>query len=98
MPVYSHAMYHTGGNYMTDGAHISSSTMLVYNEAASDNGMTQAEVDDLMDDYYGVENYAVLDYIESGGIHHIDTWAKFLDEENGPGQGGLADPPHLQRP
>ncbi len=81
IPVYSHSMYHTGGNYMTDGAHISSSTMLVYNEAASDNGMNSAEVDALMEEYYGVENYAVLDYIESGGIHHIDTWAKFLDEE-----------------
>ncbi len=81
IPVYSHSMYHTGGNYMTDGAHISCSTRLVYNEAATYNGMTQAQVDQLMLDYYGVQNYDVLDYIESGGIHHIDTWAKFLDEE-----------------
>jgi agmatine/peptidylarginine deiminase len=79
--VHSHDMYHTGGNYMTDGAHISSSTQLVYNEAYTYNGMSQAEVDLLMLDYYGVETYYVLDYIESGGIHHIDTWAKFLDEE-----------------
>ena len=77
IPVHSHDMYHTGGNYMTDGAHISSSTRLVYNEA----GMSEAQVDQLMFDYYGVETYNVLDYIESGGIHHIDTWAKFLDEE-----------------
>jgi agmatine deiminase len=82
LPVHSHSMYHTGGNYMTDGAHISSSTRLVYDEAASENGMSQAQVDQLMLDYYGVENYQVLQYIESGGIHHIDTWAKFLDEEN----------------
>ena len=81
LPIYNHSMYHTGGNYMTDGAHISSSTMLVYNEAASENGMTRAEVDALMEEYYGVETYSVLNYIESGGIHHIDTWAKFLDEE-----------------
>ena len=77
IPVHSHDMYHTGGNYMTDGAHVSSSTELVYDEA----GMSEAQVDQLMLDYYGVENYQVLDYIESGGIHHIDTWAKFLDEE-----------------
>lgn len=82
IPVYSHSMYHTGGNYMTDGAHISSSTRLVYSEAASYQGMNETEVNDLMAEYYGVENYAVLEYIESGGIHHIDTWAKFLDEEN----------------
>jgi agmatine/peptidylarginine deiminase len=81
IPVVSHDMWHTGGNYMTDGAHISSSTALVYNEAASENGMSPAEVDQLMLDYYGVEDYIVLDYIEGGGIHHIDTWAKFLDEE-----------------
>ncbi len=81
LPVYTHSMYHTGGNYMTDGAHISSSTNLVYNEAATYNGMTQAEVDQLMFDYYGVETYHVLADIESGGIHHIDCWAKFLDEE-----------------
>ncbi len=81
IPVHSHSMYHTGGNYMTDGAHISSSTELVYNEAQSHNGMNEAAVDQLMLDFYGVQNYEVLDYIESGGIHHIDTWAKFLDEE-----------------
>jgi len=81
IPVYSHDMYHTGGNYMTDGMHFSCSTKLVYNEAWSHNGMSQAEVDQLMFDYYGVTNYYTLDYIESGGIHHIDTWAKFLDEE-----------------
>ena len=82
IPAYRHDMYHTGGNYMTDGAHISSSTRLVYNEAATYNGMSEADVNQLMADYYGVETYTVLDYIESGGIHHIDTWAKFLDEEN----------------
>jgi hypothetical protein len=81
IPVISHDMWHTGGNYMTDGAHISSSTYLVYSEAAQQNGMNQTEVDELMFDYYGVNEYHVLDYIESGGIHHIDTWAKFLDEE-----------------
>ena len=81
LPVVSHDMYHTGGNYMTDGAHLGMSTQLVYDEALSDNGMTPAQVDQLMADYYGLAAYEVLPYIESGGIHHIDTWAKFLDEE-----------------
>ncbi len=81
IPVYSHSMYHTGGNYMTDGAHISSSTRLVYEEAASENGLSQRQVDEIMSTYYGVSDYHVLEYIESGGIHHVDTWAKFLDEE-----------------
>ncbi|MBK6898261.1 MAG: agmatine deiminase family protein [bacterium] len=81
LPVHSHDMYHTGGNYMTDGAHVGSSTRLVYDEAAAYNDLDEAGVDQLMADYYGLEQYTVVTDIESGGIHHIDTWAKFLDEE-----------------
>lgn len=79
--VVRHDMWHTGGNYMTDGATLSSSTDLVYDEAAVANGMTPAEVDALMLDYYGVTGYRVVEDIEVGGIHHIDTWGKLLDEE-----------------
>jgi agmatine/peptidylarginine deiminase len=81
IPVFTHSMYHTGGNYMTDGAHVSSSTNLVYTEAATYNGMSETDVNQLMSNYYGVATYHVLQDIESGGIHHIDCWAKFLDEE-----------------
>jgi agmatine/peptidylarginine deiminase len=81
IPVHRHDMWHTGGNYMTDGAGVSMSTDLVYDEAASANGMTPAEVDQLMQEYYGIGDYEVVDDIEAGGIHHIDTWGKFLDEE-----------------
>lgn len=83
IPCHTHDMYHTGGNYMTDGANISASSDLVYDEAASQpiHPRTPAEVDQLMLDYYGVETYYVLDDIANYGIHHIDTWAKFLNEE-----------------
>jgi agmatine/peptidylarginine deiminase len=81
IPVYRHDMWHTGGNYMTDGSLFSMSTDLVYNEAASANGMSPGEVDSLMEAYYGIDSYNVVTDIESGGIHHIDTWGKFLDEE-----------------
>ena len=64
----------TGGNHMSDGLGLSSSTELVYNE---NPGMTEAQVDQMMLDYLG-NDYLVLDYIQSGGIHHIDCWAKFL--------------------
>jgi agmatine/peptidylarginine deiminase len=80
-PVYRHDMWHTGGNYMTDGVHFSMSTDLVYDEALSANGMTPAQVDQLMLTYYGITPYNVVDDIEAGGIHHIDTWGKFLNEE-----------------
>jgi hypothetical protein len=51
------------------------STRLVY---AENPDKTEAEVDSIMLAYLG-NDYTVLDYIESGGIHHIDCWAKFLD-------------------
>ncbi|GJM43997.1 MAG: hypothetical protein DHS20C21_08390 [Gemmatimonadota bacterium] len=81
IPVVGHDMWHTGGNYMTDGALFSMSTDLAYNEALSENGMTPSQVDALMSDYYGVAQYNVVTDISLSGIHHIDTWAKFLDED-----------------
>ena len=81
IPCHRHDMWHTGGNYMTDGADWSMSTDLVYDEALAANGMTPAQVDQLMSNYYGITTYNVEDDISPTGIHHIDTWGKFLDEE-----------------
>lgn len=75
IPVYGMDLTHTGGNHMSDGLGVSISTRLVYNENPD---KTEAEVDSIMEVYLG-NDYTVLDYIESGGIHHIDCWAKFLD-------------------
>ncbi|MDX9856903.1 MAG: agmatine deiminase family protein [candidate division Zixibacteria bacterium] len=74
IPVYGMDLIHTGGNHMSDGLGRSMSTRLVYNE---NSGKTPAQVDSIMLAYLG-NDYTVLDYIESGGIHHIDCWAKFL--------------------
>jgi agmatine deiminase len=75
VPVYGMDLTHTGGNHMSDGRGRSMSTRLVYDE---NSDMTPREVDARMKDYLG-NDYTVLDYIESSGIHHIDCWAKFLD-------------------
>jgi len=75
LPVYGMSLATPGGNHMSDGLGMSMSTELVYNE---NSGMTEQQVDDMMMDYLG-NDFTVLDYIESGGIHHIDCWAKFLD-------------------
>jgi agmatine deiminase len=74
LDVYGMDVIHTGGNHMSDGLGTSSSTELVYLENPS---MTHDEVDQSMLDYLG-NDYMVLDYIQPGGIHHIDCWAKFL--------------------
>ncbi len=72
--VYGMDLSIPGGNHMSDGLGMSMSTRLVYNENLS---KTPAQIDSIMLAYLG-NDYTVLDYIESGGIHHIDCWAKFL--------------------
>lgn len=73
--VYGMDVIHTGGNHMSQGLGMSMSTELVYDENPL---KPESEVDSMMLQYLG-NDYTVLDYIESGGIHHIDCWAKFLD-------------------
>ncbi|MBN2227587.1 MAG: agmatine deiminase family protein [candidate division Zixibacteria bacterium] len=75
LPVYGMSLNHTGGNHMSDGLGMSMSTELVYDENTS---LAHKQVDSIMLAYLG-NDYTVLDYIESGGIHHIDCWAKFLN-------------------
>jgi agmatine deiminase len=72
--VYGMDLKHTGGNHMSNGLGLSSSSELVYLENPS---MSVAEIHQQMQDYLG-NDYTVLDYIQASGIHHIDTYAKFL--------------------
>jgi agmatine deiminase len=78
IPVVTHDLWHTGGNYMTEGHGLSYSTRLVWYE---NEPMTPDEIAQFMLDYYGVDTYNVLPDIALNGIRHIDTWAKLLDEE-----------------
>ena len=75
IPVYGMDLRHTGGNHMSDGLGTSMSTDLVYDE---NPGKTHAQVDSIMKAYLG-NDYTVMDDVESGGIHHIDCWAKLLN-------------------
>ncbi len=75
MDVYGMDLIATGGNHMSDGIGISMSTVLTYNENPS---LSHNEVDSII--YAFLNNdFVALGYIASGGIHHIDCWAKFLD-------------------
>ncbi len=78
IPVVTHGIWHAGGNYMTEGHGASFSSDLVWNENWE---MTHQEIAEFFYDYYGVDTYNVLPDIQLDGIHHIDCWAKFLDEE-----------------
>jgi agmatine/peptidylarginine deiminase len=65
-----------GGNYMTDGYGISSSSDLIYEENPD---LTPTEIDQMVMDYLGVETYHVVPDPNNTYIDHIDCWGKFLD-------------------
>lgn len=69
-------LIHTGGNYMTDGMGISSSTELVWDE---NSGLTHQQVAQLVEDYLGIYMYYVVPDPNNTYINHIDCWGKFLD-------------------
>jgi agmatine/peptidylarginine deiminase len=77
VPVYGSPVIHTGGNYMCDGHGLGHSTTLVYDE----NTISDAQVDGYMLSYLGIQTYRVIPDIQTSGIHHIDCWAKLLNEE-----------------
>ena len=68
VPFYASDIVHTGGNYMTDGLGISASTDIVYTE----NSIPDEDVDSLMQDYYGINIYHVVDDPNNTYIDHID--------------------------
>jgi len=72
--VYGMDLTHTGGNHMSNGLGTSMSSRLIWDENPS---LSPSQINDIMAQYLG-NDYEVLGYIESGGIHHIDCWAKFL--------------------
>jgi agmatine deiminase len=76
--VYGTGLVHTGGNFLYDGHGTGFSTDLVWDE---NPGLTHQEIAGRMEDYVGITNYVILPDISSTGIHHIDCWAKLLNEE-----------------
>ena len=76
IPVYDLPLTATGGNYMSDGMGISMSTNLIYNENGS---LSISQIENYVQTWLGVYDYDVLPDILTGGIHHIDCWAKMLN-------------------
>jgi len=65
-----------GGNYMTDGYGISSSSDLIWEENPT---LTHEEIGQMVSDYLGIETYHVVPDPNNTYIDHIDCWGKFLD-------------------
>jgi len=73
-PYYSTDIEHAGGNYMTDGLGSAASSDLVYVE----NSYSNNQIHDIMEDYYGIQTYHVLEDPNNTYIDHIDCWGKYL--------------------
>ena len=74
VPYYASDIVHTGGNYMTDGMGTSASSDLVYEE----NAIPDEDVISMMQEYYGIDTYHILDDPNNTYIDHIDCWGKYL--------------------
>ncbi len=73
--LYGMNLIHTGGNYMTDGLGISSSTDLIWEE---NEDLTKEGIDSIVMRYLAIEEYEVRPDPLDDYIKHIDTWGKFL--------------------
>jgi agmatine deiminase len=75
IPWFGMNITHTGGNYMTDGMGISSSTDLVWTENST---QTHDSIAGKMHKYLGINNYMVVPDPNGTYIDHIDCWGKYL--------------------
>ena len=67
-----------GGNYMTDGLGNSASSDLTWVENPT---LTPEEIDQMVDEYIGIDTYHVLPDPNNTYIDHIDCWGKYLAED-----------------
>jgi agmatine/peptidylarginine deiminase len=75
IPWYGMNVITTGGNYMTDGMGISTSTTLVWDENPT---QTHVQIAQKLQSYLGINNYLVEPDPNNTYIDHIDCWGKYL--------------------
>lgn len=97
-------LVNTGGNFMSDGIGTAFASHLVTMENAAGNPYgvspkTEADIDQIMAEYMGIDRYIKMDVLPYDGIHHIDMHMKLLDEETllvSKYPEGVADGPFIQ--
>jgi len=86
---------HTGGNFMCDGLGTGFSSELVLQENPD---KTEAQIDNIMQQFMGIDRYIKMPVLPYDGIHHIDMHMKLLDEETllvGQYPDGISDGPQI---
>jgi agmatine deiminase len=109
LPIYvtdsgTNDLVNTGGNFMSDGLGnaFASELILEENEPGNPYGVsakTEAEIDQIMSDYMGIDSYIKMPILPYDGIHHIDMHMKLLDEETllvSKYPDGVADGPQIE--
>lgn len=97
-------LVNTGGNFMVDGfgTAFASELVLEENDASNQYGSSnhsENAVDQIMEDFMGIERYIKMPTLPYDGIHHIDMHMKLLDEETlliGEYPIGVADGPQIE--
>ncbi len=109
VPIYetisgANDLVNTGGNFMSDGLGnaFASELILEENEPGNPYGVTaktESEIDNIMLNYMGIDNYIKMPILPYDGIHHIDMHMKLLDEETllvSKYPDGVADGPQIE--
>ena len=101
----------TGGNFMSDGMGTAFSSKLIENEnsggyawsGTSGNvyypNHTISEIENIMQEFMGIDTYIIMETLPYDGIHHIDMHMKLLDEETilmAEYPAGVADGPQIE--
>lgn len=112
IPLYSttvapNHLMNTGGNWMIDGIEtaFASDLILMENDGAGDYGSltypnhSETEINNIVQDYHGINRYIKMDVLPYDGIHHIDMHMKLLDEKTiliGEFPAGQSDGPQIE--
>ena len=109
IPIYitdsgTNDLVNTGGNYMSDGLGNAFASNLILDENAIGNpygvsSKTEAQIDDIMFNYMGIDNFIKMPTLPYDEIHHIDMHMKLLNEETllvSKYPTGVADGPQIE--
>lgn len=77
IPVYGSPLEHPGGNFMVDGLGTGFVSNLIYQENPS---YSAQEIDTMMWQYNGLEQFVVVQRINIEYTGHIDLWTKMLND------------------
>jgi len=99
-------LMNTGGNWMSDGFGTAFASELILEENGGGTNWwttfpdhTEAEIDEIVQAYHGIDTYIKMDVLPYDGIHHIDMHMKLLDESTllvAEYPTGVADGPQIE--